>query len=161
MKRHSLKITVAALAVAAALGGGYSLGQNTLVGSANAASQASQAGQSGQDLYGAPRQPAADVQANAASGHPWKPLPPHVWPAPWRQQLEKTRPGLVLWTYAALHLSNHALGLVSLATAEAVRELVHGVWRSLPGSLLLYVFDEEREGLAPAPARRVACPGAA
>ncbi len=43
MKRHSLKITVAALAVAAALGGGYSLGQNTLVGSANAASQASSA----------------------------------------------------------------------------------------------------------------------
>ena len=71
---------------------------------AAAASQASQAGQSGQDLYGAPRHPAADVQANAASGHPWKPLPPHVWPAPWRQQLEKTRPGLVLWTYWNLGL---------------------------------------------------------
>ena len=71
---------------------------------AAAASQASQAGQSGQDLYGAPRQPAPGVQANAASGHPWKPLPPHVWPAPWRQQLEKTRPGLVLWTYWNLGL---------------------------------------------------------
>lgn len=65
---------------------------------------ASQDGQSGQDLYGAPRQPAPGVQANAASGPPWKPLPPHVWPSPWRQQLEKTRPGLVLWTYWNLGL---------------------------------------------------------
>src|SRR5256885_15623062 len=31
--------------------------------------------------------------------------------------------GLVLWTYAALHLFNHALGLVSLGTAEAVPEI--------------------------------------
>lgn len=46
--------------------------------------------------------------------------------------------GLVLWAYAALHLANHALGLVSLDTAEAARLLVHGLWRSLPGSILLY-----------------------
>lgn len=46
--------------------------------------------------------------------------------------------GLVLWAYAALHLANHALGLVSLNTAEAARLLVHGLWRSLPGSILLY-----------------------
>lgn len=56
--------------------------------------------------------------------------------------------GLVLWTYAALHLSNHALGLVSLGTAEAVRELVHGAWRSLPGSLLLYGALAVHMGLA-------------
>ena len=56
--------------------------------------------------------------------------------------------GLVLWTYAALHLFNHALGLVSLGTAEAVRELVHGVWRSLPGSLLLYGALAVHMGLA-------------
>ncbi|HBY34575.1 MAG TPA: adenylate/guanylate cyclase domain-containing protein, partial [Delftia acidovorans] len=56
--------------------------------------------------------------------------------------------GLVLWTYAALHLFNHALGLVSLGTAEAVRELVHGVWRSLPGSLLLYGALAAHMGLA-------------
>lgn len=29
----------------------------------------------------------------------WRPLPPHVWPAPWRERLAATRPGLVLWTY--------------------------------------------------------------
>ena len=66
----------------------------------------------GQDGHGAsrtaaqtaPSQPAPGVQANAASGPPWKPLPPHVWPAPWRQQLEKSRPGLVLWTYWHLGL---------------------------------------------------------
>ncbi|MDR0202624.1 MAG: adenylate/guanylate cyclase domain-containing protein [Delftia acidovorans] len=56
--------------------------------------------------------------------------------------------GLVLWTYAALHLFNHALGLVSLGTAEAVRGLVHGVWRSLPGSLLLYGALAVHMGLA-------------
>lgn len=56
--------------------------------------------------------------------------------------------GLVLWTYAALHLFNHALGLVSLGTAEAVREGVHGVWRSLPGSLLLYGALAAHMGLA-------------
>lgn len=56
--------------------------------------------------------------------------------------------GLVLWTYAALHLFNHALGLVSLGTAEAVREGVHGVWRSLPGSLLLYGALAVHMGLA-------------
>lgn len=35
---------------------------------------------------------------------PWRPLPAHVWPLPWRQQLEKTRPGVVLWTYWNLGL---------------------------------------------------------
>lgn len=29
----------------------------------------------------------------------WQPLPPHVWPAPWRERLAATRPGLVVWTY--------------------------------------------------------------
>ncbi|CAB5689670.1 Adenylate cyclase 1 [Delftia tsuruhatensis] len=46
--------------------------------------------------------------------------------------------GLVLWAYAALHLANHALGLVSLNTAEAARAAIHGLWRSLPGTVLLY-----------------------
>jgi adenylate cyclase len=46
--------------------------------------------------------------------------------------------GLVLWAYAALHLGNHALGLVSLGVAEGVRTAVHGLWRSVPGSIVLY-----------------------
>lgn len=46
--------------------------------------------------------------------------------------------GLVLWAYVALHLANHAVGLVSLAAAEAVRAAVHAGWGTLPGTLVLY-----------------------
>ncbi len=46
--------------------------------------------------------------------------------------------GLVLWTYVALHLLNHGLGLVSLQAAETMRVGVQLVWRSLPGTVLLY-----------------------
>jgi adenylate cyclase len=56
--------------------------------------------------------------------------------------------GLVLWTYAALHLSNHALGLVSRGPPAPGREGVHGVWRSLAGSLLLYGALAVHMGLA-------------
>ena len=46
--------------------------------------------------------------------------------------------GVVMWTYVALHLLNHAAGLVSLDTAETLRRLVHGLWGTLPGTVLLY-----------------------
>jgi adenylate cyclase len=46
--------------------------------------------------------------------------------------------GLVLFTYIALHLANHALGLVSIAFAERGLRVATEVWQSLPGSLLLY-----------------------
>ncbi|MFT4300313.1 MAG: hypothetical protein QM579_01020 [Desulfovibrio sp.] len=46
----------------------------------------------------------ATAPETASDSRLWKPLPPHVWPAPWRQQLEKTRPGLILWTYWNLGL---------------------------------------------------------
>lgn len=46
--------------------------------------------------------------------------------------------GLVLWVYVALHLVNHGLGLVSLHAAETMRLGVHGLWRSAPGTVLLY-----------------------
>jgi adenylate cyclase len=46
--------------------------------------------------------------------------------------------GLVLLGYVSAHLLNHALGLVSLALAEAVLHAVHSFWHSLPGTLLLY-----------------------
>ncbi len=46
--------------------------------------------------------------------------------------------GLILFTYIAVHLSNHALGLVSLDTAEAVMAVAVEVWYSWPGTLLLY-----------------------
>lgn len=46
--------------------------------------------------------------------------------------------GWVLWIYVLLHLLNHATGLVSLRAAEAVREGLHAVWHSLPGTGALY-----------------------
>ncbi len=46
--------------------------------------------------------------------------------------------GLVLMTFVASHLLNHALGVHSLAAMELGRELFIAVWRSLPGTLLLY-----------------------
>jgi adenylate cyclase len=53
--------------------------------------------------------------------------------------------GLVLFAYAATHLLNHAVGLVSLAAAEAVREGFVAFWRNplataaFYGSLLLHI----------------------
>jgi adenylate cyclase len=46
--------------------------------------------------------------------------------------------GLVLFSYIALHLINHALGLVSLDTAEAGLGIAMAVWSSWPGTVLLY-----------------------
>ena len=45
--------------------------------------------------------------------------------------------GLVLFTYITAHLVNHALGLVSLKTAEAGLEFAVEVWGSWPGTVLL------------------------
>lgn len=46
--------------------------------------------------------------------------------------------GLVLFTYVALHLANHALGLVSVASAETMLAAMVRFWQSLPGTALLY-----------------------
>jgi adenylate cyclase len=46
--------------------------------------------------------------------------------------------GLVLMAYVASHLVNHALGIHSLQAMERGLALFGGVWRSWPGSLLLY-----------------------
>lgn len=45
--------------------------------------------------------------------------------------------GLVLFVYVTSHFANHALGLVSLAAAEAGLRIAVSVWHSLPGTLLL------------------------
>jgi adenylate cyclase len=47
--------------------------------------------------------------------------------------------GLVLMVFTASHLLNHALGIQSLAAMEQGREAFVAVWRSPPGSLLLFV----------------------
>jgi adenylate cyclase len=46
--------------------------------------------------------------------------------------------GLVLFTYLAAHLANHALGLVSLDAAEIGLRVAVAVWHSVPGTVLLY-----------------------
>ena len=46
--------------------------------------------------------------------------------------------GLILFTYIGAHMTNHALGLISLGVAEAGMEISVGVWYSLPGTILLY-----------------------
>jgi hypothetical protein len=46
--------------------------------------------------------------------------------------------GLVLFAYITTHLSNHGLGLISLAAAETGLWLLTAMWHSLPGTLLLY-----------------------
>jgi adenylate cyclase len=46
--------------------------------------------------------------------------------------------GLTLFVYVAAHLLNHALGLISIAAAEAGLRLAVRVWQSGPGTLMLY-----------------------
>src|SRR5512139_2526317 len=46
--------------------------------------------------------------------------------------------GLTLYAYAAFHLVNHAVGLYSLAAAEAMLRVTVRVWTSAPGTVLLY-----------------------
>src|SRR6185436_9132696 len=46
--------------------------------------------------------------------------------------------GLVLATYLVTHLSNHALGLISVSAAEAGRWWFLALWRNPLGTLVLY-----------------------
>jgi len=46
--------------------------------------------------------------------------------------------GLVLMAFVVLHLANLALNLISLEAAESGRGLFLALWRSLPGTVLLY-----------------------
>jgi adenylate cyclase len=46
--------------------------------------------------------------------------------------------GLILMTFVVTHLINHSLNLISLDAAERGRLVFLAVWRSLPGTLLLY-----------------------
>jgi adenylate cyclase len=50
----------------------------------------------------------------------------------------RTVTGLVIGLYVTMHLSNHALGLISVRAQEAVRPWVMALWHSPPGQLLLY-----------------------
>src|SRR5438046_3552428 len=46
--------------------------------------------------------------------------------------------GLMLFAYVVTHLTNHALGLISLASAQRGLDIWVRVWQSVPGTLLLY-----------------------
>jgi adenylate cyclase len=46
--------------------------------------------------------------------------------------------GMVMLAYVAMHLSNHAVGLVSLAAMERVLAVVSAVWSNPPAKVLLY-----------------------
>ena len=56
---------------------------------------------------------------------------------PWRRNL-RMGSGLVLFTYITAHFVNHALGLISLSTAEEGLGYAEYVWDSLPGTVVLY-----------------------
>ncbi|MCH7880553.1 MAG: adenylate/guanylate cyclase domain-containing protein [Proteobacteria bacterium] len=56
--------------------------------------------------------------------------------------------GLILATYITIHLSNHALGLISLEAMEAMRKFVTPFWRSWVGGLLIYTSLLTHFGLA-------------
>ncbi len=46
--------------------------------------------------------------------------------------------GLILFTYVSIHLINHSLGLISVATMQAMMDRVENVWESIPGTVALY-----------------------
>ena len=46
--------------------------------------------------------------------------------------------GVILFIYVAVHLFNHALGLISIAVAERGLRVAVAVWQSPPGTLVLY-----------------------
>jgi adenylate cyclase len=50
----------------------------------------------------------------------------------------RTASGLVLAVFVTLHLCNHALGSISVDAQEAMLAVLLPVWRSAPGTLLLY-----------------------
>jgi adenylate cyclase len=62
-----------------------------------------------------------------------------LWPQGWRNpQVWRLLSGLVLFVFALTHFLNHALGHVSLELMEAVQAIRSGLWRSWPGTVLLY-----------------------
>ena len=56
----------------------------------------------------------------------------------WLRRNLRMASGLVLFSYITSHLVNHALGLISLETAEKGLEYAVEVWYSTPGTALLY-----------------------
>lgn len=69
--------------------------------------------------------------------------------ARWRDpQKWRLASGLILFIFALTHFLNHALGHVSLEAMEAVQAIRTGLWRSWPGTVLLYGAAAVHVGLA-------------
>lgn len=60
--------------------------------------------------------------------------------ARWEQIYSRTKlaSGLVLFTFLATHLLNHALGLIGLEAMESGAALFKALWRNWPATILLY-----------------------
>jgi adenylate cyclase len=57
----------------------------------------------------------------------------------WRDaQRWRLASGIVLFVFALTHFLNHALGHISVEAMEAVQTVRSGLWRSWPGTILLY-----------------------
>lgn len=57
----------------------------------------------------------------------------------WRDpQVLRLASGLVLFTFALTHFLNHALGHISLEAMSEVQDVRRALWRSWPGTILLY-----------------------
>ena len=46
--------------------------------------------------------------------------------------------GVILYCYVSLHLANHVAGLWSLEAMELTRGVVHAIWHTLFGTIILY-----------------------
>jgi adenylate cyclase len=67
----------------------------------------------------------------------------------WRNaQTWRLASGLVLFTFVLTHFLNHALGHVSLEAMEDVQAVRRALWRSWPGTILLYGAAAVHVGLA-------------
>ncbi|NKF32776.1 adenylate/guanylate cyclase domain-containing protein, partial [Pseudomonas sp. BGM005] len=55
--------------------------------------------------------------------------------------------GLIIFIFVLLHLSNHALGLISLAAADKARHLFLAIWRNPIGTTVFYASVLTHMGL--------------
>lgn len=62
------------------------------------------------------------------------------WPSFRRPRVQQLQlwTGLILFSFVLSHFANHALGLVSVEAMESFGGIRSGLWRSLPGTVLLY-----------------------
>jgi adenylate cyclase len=74
--------------------------------------------------------PAGTSEAGSRTGSP-------LLSRAWEREARLTA-GLILFAFVATHLINHALGIFGVATMEVVQHWRTMVWRSWPGTILLY-----------------------